>query len=70
MTAWGWLDRAAKASNAVGVKRTVEKWPMLRDKTSTTKFVARGFLQRIDLFGGKHLDASLLMMAIVAISAA
>jgi GH15 family glucan-1,4-alpha-glucosidase len=68
MMAWVAMDRAVKAVERGWVKGPVEKWRMLRDKIHD-EVCRKGFDSELNSFvqfyGGKHLDASLLMMAIV-----
>ena len=68
MMAWVAMDRAVKAVERGWTKGPVEKWRMLRDRIHD-EVCRKGFDSELNSFvqfyGGKHLDASLLMMAIV-----
>jgi len=68
MMAWVAMDRGVKAVERGWVDGPLEKWRMIRDKIHD-EVCRKGFDTALNSFvqfyGGKHIDASLLMMAIV-----
>src|SRR3984893_16826927 len=68
MMAWVAMDRAVKSAEQGWVNAPAEKWRSLRDKIHD-EVCRKGFDGELNSFvqfyGSKHLDASLLMMAIV-----
>ncbi len=66
MMAWVAFDRAVKDAEKFGLDGPVERWRKLRDDLHA-EICAKGFNKRrnsfVQSYGGKELDASLLMMA-------
>jgi GH15 family glucan-1,4-alpha-glucosidase len=68
MMAWVAFDRAILIAKKLRHKAPIEKWEKLRD-TIHREICARAFSKErnsfVQFYGGKHLDASLLLMPIV-----